>query len=155
MLFLDANNCANSVIWRAQTLVKRVTWFIWILSSITFAPERETQTNAYSIRSGAKITLSTPFSANTSLRVFSKTWQYYFNAKRRFVLVQAFSKTGPKKLKTPCPALKACHSVVIAIPISLSFSIICFTVSYNVLIRLQFINMKSSNQMFEISPTVA
>ncbi len=36
------------------------------------------------------------FSANSSLRVFSKTWQYYFIAKRRFALVQSVSKTGPK-----------------------------------------------------------
>ncbi len=29
------------------------------------------------------------FSANSSLRVFSKPWQYYFNAKRQLSLVQA------------------------------------------------------------------
>lgn len=38
----------------------------------------------------------------------------------------------------------------------LSFSIICFvSVSYDVFIQLQYINIKSSNQMFEISLAVA
>ncbi len=35
------------------------------------------------------------FSANSSLRVFSKSWQYYFNAKRQFALVNVVSNSGP------------------------------------------------------------
>ncbi len=35
------------------------------------------------------------FSANSSLRVFSKSWQYYFNAKRQFALVNVVSNSDP------------------------------------------------------------
>ncbi len=45
------------VIWRAQTLVKHITWFIWILSSHNFCVWKGTPRNVYSIRSGAKITV--------------------------------------------------------------------------------------------------
>ncbi len=36
------------------------------------------------------------FSANSSLRVFSKSLQYYFNTKIWFALTEAVSKSGPK-----------------------------------------------------------
>ncbi len=53
--FWASNNATNAK--RAQTLVNHVVWFILILSS----HKRETPTNAYSIRSGTKITVSMPF----------------------------------------------------------------------------------------------
>ncbi len=65
----------------AQTLVNRVYY------TINLASERETPTNAYSIRSGATITIHA-----FSLRIFSKSWQYYFNAKRRVALVNLAPK---------------------------------------------------------------
>ncbi len=60
--------------------------------------ERETPTNSYS-KSSVKNNCPCIFSANSSLCVFSKSWQYYFNAKRLFVLAQAVSKSGPNTLK--------------------------------------------------------
>ncbi len=32
--------------------------------------------------------------ANSSLRILSKSWQHYFNAKRRFALAQAVDESG-------------------------------------------------------------
>ncbi len=56
-----------AVTWRAQMLVNHVAWLILILTSHTFKSKRLTLTNAYSIRSGAKITVSKPVQANSSL----------------------------------------------------------------------------------------
>ncbi len=47
------------------------------------------------------------FSANSSLRVFTKSGQYYFNVKGRFTLAQAVSKSGPKSLRRKSTALLA------------------------------------------------
>ncbi len=41
--------------------------------SINCVPERETPTSAYAIRSAEKMTVPTPFGANFSMRVFSKS----------------------------------------------------------------------------------
>ncbi len=65
--------------------------------------QTETPKNAYSIRLGAKNNRPRLFSANSSPRVFSKSWQYYFNGKRRFALVQADSKICPKSAKLQAP----------------------------------------------------
>ncbi len=65
------------VIWWAQMFVNHVAWLFEYSPPIDFVSERETPTNAYSVRSGEKNNCPQLFSANSSLRVFSKFWQYY------------------------------------------------------------------------------
>ncbi len=77
------------VIWQGRTLINCIAWFIWTLSSQKSCVWKG---NSYKcifnkVRRKNK--------ANSSLHVFSKSWQYYFNAKRWFALAQAVSKTGP------------------------------------------------------------
>ncbi len=84
------------VILRAQTLVKRIVWFIWILSSHKFCVWKGNSYKCIFNKVRRKNNCPCLFSANSSLRVFSKNWQYNFNAKRWFVLAQAVSKYGPK-----------------------------------------------------------
>ncbi len=86
------------VIWRAQTLVNLVGRFIWILSTHKFCIWKGNSYKCIFNKVRRKNNCPCLFSANSSLRGFSKTWQYYFNTKRWFSLAQAVSKTGPKSI---------------------------------------------------------
>ncbi len=93
MLFLGRHIMAQmSVIWRAQTLVKHVAWFIWILFSYKFCFWKG---NSYKCIFN-KVRYKNNCLAFSALFVFSKTQQYYFNAKRWFA--QAVSETDPLSL---------------------------------------------------------
>ncbi len=82
------------VIWRAQTLVNCVCVIHFNTLLHTFCVSKGTSTKAYSIRSVAKITVHVFLGSNFPLRISSKSWQYCFYAKRRFVLARAVIKSG-------------------------------------------------------------
>ncbi len=79
------------------------------------------------IRSDAKKLCPRLFSANSSLRVFSKSWQYNLNAQRRFALAQAVSKTGP--LSTSCKIETSRTETIQIIP-KITVNIICIHVKH-------------------------
>ncbi len=75
-------------IWWVKTLVNHTVWFILIISSHKFCVWKG---NSYKcIFNEVKCKNNCPrlFGTNSSLRFFSKSWQYYFNAKGRFALTQ-------------------------------------------------------------------
>ncbi len=83
------------VIWRVQTFVNRIAWFIWIISSHKCCVWKGNSYKCIFNKVRRKNNCACLFIANLSLHIFSKSWQYYFNAKRWFVLAQAVSKPGP------------------------------------------------------------
>ncbi len=83
----NASNLMSENVSKSCCVIHLNTFLINVVS------ERETPTNAYSVRSSAKITVHAL--SELILPCASLVKQYYFNAKGWFALMPAVSKPGP------------------------------------------------------------